>query len=658
MDCPDTCSLDVSVVNGRVQSIGAGSGNPDTDGFICTKVRRFTRRQYHDDRLLYPERRIGPKGSGRYERISWDDAIGEITTRFRATAEEWGPEAILPYHYGGSNGKLSDERLDHLYFAKLGASRLGKTICAVPTTLVAQGMYGRMPGVPFAEYANAQCIVIWGANPKASNIHLVPYLKAAKRNGAFVIVVDPARNFSEQEVDLHLEVLPGADLPLALGLIKIWRDRGMLDSVFLKEHCVDADALLNAANAWPVDRAAEAAGVARSDIETFAEQYAKASPAVLRCGWGLERNVNGGQAVAAVIAMPALLGKFGVPGGGYTMSNGGAYRFTHPPVPIPEWRTREINMTQLGAVLTEPLDPPVKGLFVYNANPVATTPDQNRVIRGLERDDLFTVVFDQVRTDTARYADIVLPATTFLEHWDVRVAYGAYVVGGTQPVVTPEGEPQSNHDVFAALGRAMGWEDEPFHWDQETAFRKVAEAVSANGDAMDVDRLADGAVQRTYTGGVVQFETVFPRTPDKKVHLTPDVLGAEPYQYREVGNSAFPLALISPANDKMVSSSFGEYNYPELFVDMHEDDAAARGIADRDTVRVFNDLGEVVCRARVRGKVRRGVVLMPKGAWRKSSMNGMTSTALCPATVNEVGGAARFNDARVEVEPRPSGEGT
>ena len=650
MDCPDTCALSVSLVNGRVQHIGAGDAHPDTDGFICTKVRRFTRRQYHDDRLHHPERRTGAKGSGLYERISWDDAITEITERFHAIASEWGAEAILPYHYGGSNGKLTDELVDQLYFAKLGASRLGKTICAVPTTLAAVGMYGKMPGVPFADYARAKCIVVWGANPKASNIHLVPYLKAAKRNGAFVIVVDPATNFSAQEADLHLQVLPGADLPLALALIRLWNERGHLARSFLDEHCTGADVILEAADTWPLERAAAVAGISASDIETFARVYADASPAVIRCGWGLERNANGAHAAAAIMAIPALLGKFGVAGGGYTMSNSAAVRARRPAVAMPAWRSREINMTQLGEVLTGPLDPPIRGLFVYNSNPVATTPDQHRVIAGLEREDLFTVVFDQVRTDTAAYADIVLPATTFLEHWDVRVGYGAYVVGGTRPVVRAEGEARSNHDVFAALGRAMGWTDPAFAWDQETAFARVAESLAPNGGRVDVDRIKNGAVQPVFAdGGPVQFGTVFPRTADGKAHLAPSVLGPDPYRYHEVTDPRFPLRLISPATDKMVSSSFGEYNYPQLFADMHEGDATARGIADGDTVRVFNQLGEVVCRVRVRGKVRSGVVLIPKGAWRKASLNGYTVTALCPATVSEVGGAACFNDARVEV---------
>jgi len=652
MDCPDSCALDVTVADGHVERIGPGRGHPDTAGFICTKIARFGRRMYHEDRILFPQRRTGAKGSGSFERVSWDDAIAEITDRFREIGRDFGGEAILPYHYGGSNGQLTDGFVDELYFAKLGASRLAKTICAVPTTLVASGMYGKMPGVAFSDYTEAECIVVWGANPKTSNIHLVPYLKAAKRSGAFVIVVDPSRNFSPQEADLHVPVMPGTDLPLALALIEFWRAAGMLDSAFLEQHACDVDVLLAAAEGWSLERAAAATGVDVESIRIFAEEYAKANPAVIRCGWGPERNRNGGQAIAAILALPALLGKFGVRGGGYTMSNRATKIDRDAVFEMPVWETRVINMTQLGDALNDELDPAVRGLFVYNSNPAVTTPDQNRVLQGLARDDLFTVVFDQVQTDTAQYADIVLPATTFLEHWDVNISYGSYVVGGTRPVVAPQGEARSNMEVFGALGRAMGWTEEPFQWDAETCIGKMADAMSLDGAPADRALLEGGRIQQVFPSGTnpIQFGTVFPRTPDGRIHLAPRALGENPYAYDPIDVGEYALALVSPASGKMITSTLGEFNFPELYVDLHRDDAKARNVSDDDQVRVYNDLGEVICRARVRDRVRPGVVSMPKGAWRKSSANGMTATALCPADVSEIGGAACFNDARVEVE--------
>jgi anaerobic selenocysteine-containing dehydrogenase len=655
MDCPDTCALEVTVADGKIEKIaGARDGHPTTRGFICSKVSRFAERVYHQDRLLYPLKRSGPKGSGKFTRISWEEAIGEITRRFRVIIEKWGGEAIMPYHYGGSNGMLGDGFLDYYYFAKLGASRCQRTLCAAPTTAVAAGMYGKMPGVAYEDYPRAKSILIWGANPKVSNIHLVPFLKKAKRSGAFIAAVDPKLNFSSGEIDLHLPVFPGADLSLALGMIHYWRTNDLLDTEFLRQHAVGVETLLAAAEEWPVERAAAAARVNAEDILRLSRMYAESDPAVLRCGWGVERNRNGGQALAAILAMPALLGKFGVPGGGYTLSNSGAATLDHTKIfGNYRWNTRQINQTRLGQALNDThLQPPLKALFVYNCNPAATVPDQNAIIQGLLREDLFTVVFEQVKTDTALYADILLPAVTFLEQREIKKGYGSYVVGGVQPVISPRGEAKPNEEVFAMLGRAMGWLDEPFYWDNATYMQKTAEALSINGASANPATFLEGKVQLYDFPGTtpVQFKTVFPRTGDGKIHLAPAALGKNPFQYHPVADEEYPLALVSPSNSKMITSTLGEFNYPELFLTIHPQDAAQRDIREGNTVRVFNELGEVICRVKVGEIVRPGVVSMPKGAWQKSSRNGRTSTALCPATVNEVAGGACYNDARVEVE--------
>ncbi len=658
MDCPDTCALEVSVADGRITDIRGSREHPITHGFICSKVADFDKRVYHADRALYPLRRAGKKGAGRWERISWDEAIATITARFREIIAQHGAEAILPYHYGGSNGYVTDGFVDELFFARLGASRLARTLCAAPATEVALGMYGKMPGVAFEDYPAAKCIVIWGANPKASNIHLVPFLRRAKQNGAFIAIVDPKRNFSAEEADLHLPVFPGTDAPLALAMIRLWKHSGRLDAEFLRQHADGLETLLQRAEEWPVQRAADVTRVPAHDIQRLAEAYAAASPAVIRVGWGLERNINGGQSIAAVLALPALLGKFGVRGGGYTLSNSGGLKLNTTKLfgaPL-AWSTREINMTQLGDVLNNDLHgtlrPPVKGLFVYNCNPAATAPDQAGILRGLERDDLFTVVFDQVMTDTAAYADIVLPNTTFLEGHEIRRGYGAYVIGGSKPVIAAQGEARPNELVFAELGRAMGFADEPFTWDTATAIRKIIGALEKRGGPPDAATIENGKhTKYDFPGETpVQFGTVFPQTPDNKVHLTPACLGAAPYTFREIASEKYPLALISPATSKMISSMMGEYNLGELYVMLHPSDAAARGIAEGDTVRAYNELGEVICRARVSDRVRRGVASMSKGAWRKSSKNGMTATALAPATIQEVTGGACYNDARVEIE--------
>ncbi|HVT42880.1 MAG TPA: molybdopterin-dependent oxidoreductase [Thermoanaerobaculia bacterium] len=655
MDCPDTCALEVEVRDDRIEAIRGGHDHPLTAGFICSKIARFAQRVEHPSRILHPLRRRGPKGSGDFEPVSWTDAIDEITTRFRAIRETSGAEAILPYRYGGSNGFLGDGLVDELYFRRLGASQIARTLCAAPTGAVATAMYGKMAGVAYEDYPEAKCIIVWGTNPKATSIHFIPWLHEAKRSGAFIAVVDPRLNFAAKEVDLHLPLLPGTDLPLALALIRIWNHAGRIDRAFLQSHAADdPGALLAAAEEWTVERASAVCGVKGESIELLAERFAEASPAVIRCGWGLERNRNGARSVAAVLAIPALLGKFGLRGGGYTLSNSAASRMKVARVigdAFPPART--LNMSQLGPLLDDrTLDPPVRALFVYNCNPAVTVPDQERVIAGLMRDDLFTVVSEQVMTDTAIYADLVLPATTFLEQWEIRRGYGAFVVGGIQPVISPRGESKPNHQLFAELGRAMGFDDAPFHWSEERLFDETARALEMpNGASLDTAILRAGRSQRYDFPGEtpVQFRTVLPVTPDGKICITPSILGVEPYQFMEIADPSHPLALVSPASPKMITSSMGEYNFGELTILIHPDDASSRAIASGDTVRVFNQLGEVVCRAEVSAKIRQGVVLMPKGSWMKSSGNRRGATALCPAHVEDVAGGACYNDARVEI---------
>jgi len=652
MDCPDGCALEVSVTDGRIVSVGPAVG-AGTE-FICGKVANFAKRVYHQERVMHPLRRSGPKGSGHFEVISWAEAIEAIGERLLAAREDFGGESIVPYHYGGSNGAITDGLLDDLFFARLGASRLAKTICAVPATEVAVGMYGKMPGVAFEDYEEAQCILIWGANPKGSNIHLVPFLRRAKGNGAFIASIDPRNNFGPGEIDLHLPVMPGQDLPVALAMINRWRQQEVFDWPFLREHSHGLEPLLESAAEWNLERAASTAGVRSSDIAYIADRLAESSPAVVRCGWGLERNRNGAQAIAAVLAIPAVLGKFGVRGGGYTLSNNGGARFDRDAVIGPlDWTTRELNMTQLGRQIdpasAAPLDTPVKVLFVYNANPVASTPDQVAIERGLARDDLFTVVHDQVLTDTARWADIVLPAATFLEGTDLRMSYGDYVAGGIRPVVEPVGESRTNMQVFSALARNLGMIDEAFEWsDAEILQRVVRETTLAGKQAGE----AVAAGQREHYGfgggNPIQFETVQPQTADGKVQLTPDQLGPDPFAWLEPANS-FPLAMVTAGDRRLINSTFGETSIDHLTIAVHPDDAARRGVATGSAVRVFNQLGEVHCRARVTDKVRSGVVWLPKGAWKRSSINGATSTALCPDDAQVVGDAACFNDARVDV---------
>jgi anaerobic selenocysteine-containing dehydrogenase len=661
LDCPDRCSLEVKVEDGKIASITGSGVHPLTDDFICAKVRDFPRRVYGRDRLLHPMRRTGPKGGGRFEAISWDDAIGEIARRFSEIRARSGGEAILPFYYGGSNGLLTQGTTDDRLFRSIGASRLARTVCAAPTTAASEALYGKMASVDFPDFALARFIIIWGANPKHSNIHLMPYLKAAREAGGRVALVDPRLTMSGQYVDMHLPVFPGTDGAVALAMIGHLERQGLVDRAFLEGHAVGYDRLLERARSWTLERAASLARVEAKQIAAIAEAYATAEPALVRCGWGLERNRNGETSVAAVLALPAVAGKFGRPGGGYALTSSPTYdvkdeRF----IGVPEADTRVINMNRLGRALLEESDPPIEALFVYNANPVVTVPDQNRIVKGLERPDLFTVVFDQVMTDTALYADIVLPATTFLEHTELSTSYGTYAVMLAEPVIDPVGESKPNEEVFGLIMAGMGIEDRaPRGEDLVKAALAAMEgpiaATGANGDGgARLERLRRERILRFDFPGPrpVQFKTAFPKTPDRKADLWPAALGADPYRVLDDPVDArHPLALISPATDKTISSSLGEYNHHDVRLEMHPDDAAARSLGDGQEVRVHNGLGEVRVRLRINAGVRPGVVFLPKGIWNRHTKNGRVGTALVPDDVSAVSGGACFNDARVEVAP-------
>jgi anaerobic selenocysteine-containing dehydrogenase len=652
LDCPDRCSLDVTVEGGRVVALDGSRLNPDTQGFICSKVRRFHERVYGPDRLLHPMRRTGAKGQGVFERISWDDAIALVADRLRDAAARWGAESILPYFYGGSNGLIGQGTLDARFFARLGASRLDRAVCAAPTGAVAAAMTGKLAGVSFSDYDHARLILLWGANPWHSNVHLVPHLKASRERGARVVLLDPRRTGGATYVDEWLPVYPGTDVVVALAMIRHLVHTGRVAQGFLAEHCMDAAAPQQAAEPWTFERASQVARVPARDLEALAEAFAAAEPALIRVGWGLERNRNGGSAVAAILALAALGGKFGRRGGGYTLSNSEAFRVDDALLMGGEpAATRTINMNRLGrALLGEVSAPPIQALFVYDCNPVATVPNQNAILRGLEREDLFTVVFDAVLSDTARYADVLLPAVTFLEQSELYNSYGSYGLHRTRPVIAPQGEARANEDVFRDLARAMGFDEPEF---REDASALMSRAQSAVGAPLADERALDArGFSELEQAAPVQFVSAFPGTPDRRMRLAPPELGERVYAYRDAPpEPAGPLALISPASDKTINSVLGELVREEARLTIHPDDARARGVADGQPVRVSNALGEVQCLAHLDARIRPGVVSLPKGLWRRSFRNGAASTALCPDTLNEIAGGACFNDARVEVSP-------
>ncbi|HEX2456626.1 MAG TPA: molybdopterin-dependent oxidoreductase [Vicinamibacterales bacterium] len=647
LDCPDSCTLDVTVEKGRVVEIDGGDTNPTTRNFICAKVRRFGERVYGEDRLLFPAIRKGTKGHGTFTRVSWNEALDHIAGRMLKIKQQFGGEAILPFCYGGSNGLLTQDTNDTRLFRGFGTSRLARTVCAAPTGAANLAMYGKMPGVTYEDYVHARLIILWGVNPSASGIHLVPYLKEARKRGATLVVIDPRATSLARQADLHLAPHPGTDLPVALAIHRHLFESGLAATAFLDEHTRGADELRARAKEWTFDRAAQAAGVPAADLERLANIYAESSPALLRCGWGLERNRNGGSAAAAIMALPAVGGKFRVRGGGFTMSNSTAWGFKAAEWmnDTPEPSTRLVNMNHLGRALLDYTDPPVQMLFVYNCNPLATMPDQNRVLKGLQREDLFTVVYEQVFTDTARYADVLLPATTFLEHYDVAKGYGPISLQLVRPVIEPVGEAKPNAEVFSELASRLDIGDAEEETD--TLLRIAGRIPSGIGGEL----MERGAATPPFDGKPIQFVDVFPLTPDRRVNLFPadGAIGGLYVFKPDPGTADYPLALISPASEKTISSTLGELRTRAAVLQMHPSDAADRGLTQDDPVRIFNHLGEVQCPVALNPDVRPGTISLPKGLWRRSTYNGATTNALVPDTFSDLGEGACFNDARVQV---------
>jgi len=651
LDCPDACSLAVTVQHGKIVKIDGGHANPVTDGYICAKVRKFGERVYGPDRLLYPAVRDGRKGDGKFKRVTWEEALELVATKFEAAKAKHGGESILPYSYGGSNGLLTQDNLDAQLWRRFGTSRLARTVCAAPTGAANMALYGKMSSVTYQDYPEAKLIILWGVNPSASGIHLVPFVKEAQKRGAKLVVVDPRSTQLAHSADIHLPVHIGADVVVALALHRYLFANGYADQAFLAAHTHNVDILRERAEPWTIDEAARVARIDPHALGQVAELYATSSPALIRCGWGLERNRNGGNAAMAILSLPAVGGKFGVRGGGYSMSNSASWNLQRPWIGTDEPQTREINMNHLGRALTEYDNPPVDVLFVYNCNPAATVPDQKRIIKGLERNDLFTVVFEQVMTDTALYADVILPATTFLEGYDVAKAYGPIHLELGRPVIDAVGEARTNADVFGELCTRLGLlkDDEPAG-ELDLMIAMLEQLPGTIGD--DLRRGAPATPE--FGGAPIQFVDVFPKTPDRKIEFCPAALDASTplglYRYQpDPETDRYPLALISPASERTISSTLGELPRPDAKLSMNAADAEARGLADGDLVRVFNDLGEVHTTLAVTPAVRPGVVSLPKGLWRRSTRNNTCGTALVPDTLSDLGGGACFNDARVQV---------
>jgi anaerobic selenocysteine-containing dehydrogenase len=637
LDCPDRCALDVGVEAGRVVKIDGSRRSELTAGYICAKVRRFDRRVYGRDRVLHPVKRVGPKGSGRFERVSWDEALGVIAGRFAELVRSPGPESILPFHYDGSNGLLTAGAMDARFWHRLGASHLARTFCAANTAAGWSAVFGDLPGADPLDARHSDAVVLWGVNPSASGIHLVPVVREAKKKGAFLAVINPVRTQLAREADLHLPVVPGTDVAVALAMVRVAFEEGLVDHEFVDRRTRGAAELLRACPS--ADAAAALSGVGADRIRALPRALARSRRPFFRVGWGLERNRNGTDAVRAVLSLRAVIGRFGERGSGMTISTSAGYGLDRRPAEAPHLRrlpARTINMSELGRALEEVQDPPIRALYVYNCNPVATAPNQARVVRALSRESLFVAVHEQVWTDTCDLADVVLPATTFLEHAELCRTYGGYALQWSEPVIPPAGEARPNHAVFAALARAMGFDEPEFAAGEEDVARSLVK---------DFDRLKDA--RYIPLPRPIPFGDASPSRGYVDLAAPPG-----PPQYRPPPvDAGLPLTLITPASDKAITSQLFELS-PEggARVAVAPEEAARRGLREGDPVRVWNSLGEVRAVMAVSPDLPPGVASLPKGLWRRQTLNRWTGNALVPDHVDNLGGGACYNDARVDLE--------
>lgn len=662
MDCPDTCSLSVTVEDDRVVKVRGSRVNPITQGVLCNKVARYYPEFVHgEERLSVPLKRVGAKGAGDFVEIGWDEALDTIRDRFQDIIGKYGPQAILPFNYAGPHGMLSGESMSARFFHKLGATLLSRRpLCGGIKDEAYRSVYGAVPGMPMQQVPLAKLVVVWGNNVTVSNLHLMSRINEAKRNGAKVVVIDPKRIKVAEQSDLFLPIRPGTDVVLAWAVAAELERTGGLDHNFIAANVEGFQEFMTLAHEWTPERAAAECGIAADDIRTLADWYKHATPAAICYGNGLERNRNGGSGIRAIAALPALAGKFGLPGGGLLAAAGYSFpktgdRLQRPDL-VPEG-TRTVNILNVSRhILEDDLDPPIRGLFIYNHNPVIVHPDQNRMKRALARDEVFTVGSEVAMTDSMAYCDIVLPAATHFEHADLYSAYGQQYLQRAEAVITPHGKSLPNTEIFRRLAARFGFDGPLF-----TASDEDLMADALDGDDVRLKGYrpseipTDGAIGMEFDGAEpMLFSNVFPKTPSGKAELASDSLGerfgARLPSYVPLVTEQ-PLTLISPSSDKRISSTFGGVKAcdatPQL--DMHPDDAAARGLEDGTTVRVWNDLGEVHLPLRVTDAVRPGVVCSVKGAWFKTTDNGQTVSALAPTSKADIAEGACYNDTRVEV---------
>ena len=690
-DCPDACGVLITIEDGRAIKIRGNPEHPVTRGFLCAKVAKYLDRVYSPDRVLYPMRRVHPKGNASFAtsafvRISWDEALDEIAQRFRAIAKQAGPEAILPYSYGGTLGVLNGGSMDRRFFHRLGASQLARNICSAAGEAGLKSVLGAKLGTEPEQFRESRYIIAWGANVHGNNVHLWPFIEEARRKGAKLVVIDPYKTRTAKCADWYLPINPGTDAALALGMMHVIIGEGKYDSDYTAQHTIGFEQLREKVKSYSPTRVAEWTGIPAADIVRLAREYATVRPAVIRMNYGVQRSEGGGMATRTIAMLPCITGSWNEVGGGLQLSVSGSFQLKKDKLENLDLMNvslgrpaRTINMVELGQALTQLDHPPVKALFVYNSNPAAVCPNHNDVIRGLLRPDLFTVVHEQFLTDTTDYADIVLPATTFFEHRDLVPSYGHYYLQLSQQAIEPLGECRSNVELFRSLAHRMGFEEGIFN---ETVDEMIDIALTSSNPwlkGIDRKRLeedafvrlnfdhADRKEDRTEPNSTpfLPFANGGFATPSGKAELYAESLRLEgldpvaefvaPEESRHSrGAKEFPLELLARKADNFLNTTFSNISVVQAMeevglLEMHAQDADKRGIKNGDEVRVFNRRGELSLQARVNGSVQPGVV----GAtlnWAKFSGDGRNINVLTSEKLTDMGNSATFYSVLVEVE--------
>ncbi|MES2758373.1 MAG: molybdopterin oxidoreductase family protein [Pseudomonadota bacterium] len=676
-DCPDTCALLITVEDGVATEVKGDPDHPTTAGVLCTKVARYAERTYHPERLLHPMRRVGKKGEGRFERISWDEAIDEIAQRLGDIAAR-APQAVLPYSYCGTMGLVQGESMSSRFFNQLGASQLDRTICAMAGATGYKYTIGASIGTDLEQFQNSKLIIIWGGNPIASNLHFWTRAQEAKRRGARLIAIDPYRSLTAEKCHQHIALMPGTDAALALGMMHVLIAENLVDDDYIARHTLGFEQLRERAAEWPPERAAEICGISADEVVGLAREYGQAArrgePVAIRVNYGVQRVRGGGMSVRTIACLPALVGAWRHAAGGIQLSTSGSFPANRSALQRPDLQkqpVRTINMTTIGDDLlrgaSPEFGPKIEAVIVYNANPLAIAPDSDKVMRGFLREDLFTVVLEHFQTDSADYADILLPATTQLEHVDAHLAYGHLYMMANNAAIAPMGEAKPNTEIFRLLAARMGFDDPCFRQSDDELAAEAFDNTHPRAIHFDWEALKQRGWQKLNMPDAPFADGGFATPSGKCEFYSASMLadGHDPLPtytppYESAASdpelaSRYPLAMISPPARNFLNSTFvnvkslrGAEGEPHL--DIHPDDSARRGIVDGEMVRIFNDRGSFVAKARVTLKARAGLVVGLSVWWKKLASDGKNANEVTGQRLTDMGRGPTFYDTLVQVE--------